>query len=78
MPLGRKHLRRSRDAPNSVGMAVQRTTSNLGFAGWEVNLLDDQGLPTVPEDAPDIGKFLYIFRCKLLKNTGIVPQERRV
>jgi hypothetical protein len=36
-------------------MAVQRTTSNLGFAGWEVNLLDDQGLPAVPEDGTDIG-----------------------
>ena len=61
MPLGRKHLRRNRDAPNFVGMAVQRTTSNLGFAGWEVNLLDDQGLPAVPEDGTDIGNFFIPF-----------------
>jgi hypothetical protein len=52
-------------------MAVQRTTSNLGFAGWEVNLLDDQGLPTVPEDAPDIGAFLYL-SLQIIENTGIV------
>src|SRR6266446_6989043 len=36
MPLGRKHLRRNRDAPNSVGMAHQRTTSILGSRGGEV------------------------------------------
>ena len=39
MPLGRKHLRRSRDAPTG-GMALQRSTSNLGFTREEVNFLD--------------------------------------
>ena len=40
MPLGRKHLRRSRDAPTG-GIGLERSTSNLGFAGPEVNSLDD-------------------------------------
>jgi len=35
MPLGRKHLRRSRDAPN-LGWTIQRTASNLGRDGSEV------------------------------------------
>jgi hypothetical protein len=30
-----------------VGMAVQRSTSNLGFSREEVNLLDDRGPPMV-------------------------------
>jgi hypothetical protein len=46
MPLGRKHLRRSRDAPTG-GMACKRTTSNLGFAQPEVNSLDDGIRPAV-------------------------------
>jgi len=35
MPLGRKHLRRSRDAPN-LGSTIQRTTSRVGVASLEV------------------------------------------
>jgi len=35
MPLGRKHLRRSRDAPN-LGWTIQRATSRLGVASVEV------------------------------------------
>src|SRR5436305_746335 len=37
MPLGRKHLRRSRDAPN-VGWTIQRTASNLSRTRREVNV----------------------------------------
>ena len=35
MPLGRKHLRRSRDAP-ILGWTMQRTSSRLGGKGREV------------------------------------------
>jgi len=38
MPLGRKHLRRSRDAPN-LGLAIQRATSNVGSCHLEVKQL---------------------------------------
>jgi len=41
MPLGRKHLRRSRDAPTGGIGHPQRTASRLGVAGLEVNRLDD-------------------------------------
>ena len=37
MPLGRKHLRRNRDAPN-VGRTIQRTASNLSRTRREVNV----------------------------------------
>jgi hypothetical protein len=37
MPLGRKHLRRNRDAPN-VGWTIQRTASNLSRRRREVNV----------------------------------------
>src|SRR3954470_22182567 len=37
MPLGRKHLRRNRDAPN-VGWTIQRTASNLSRTRREVNV----------------------------------------
>ena len=37
MPLGRKHLRRNRDAPN-VGWTIQRTASNLSATRREVNV----------------------------------------
>jgi len=40
MPLGRKHLRRSRDAPTGGIGRTQRTTSRLGFLLPEVKLLD--------------------------------------
>jgi hypothetical protein len=41
MPLGRKHLRRSRDAPTGGIGRMQRTTSNLGFNWIRSQLLDD-------------------------------------
>src|SRR5580765_3357387 len=47
MPLGRKHLRRSRDAPTG-GWALQRTTSRLGCPGMEVNVFDACTSPLVP------------------------------
>ncbi len=37
MPLGRKHLRRNRDAP-ILGWTMQRTASNLGRTRTEVNV----------------------------------------
>jgi hypothetical protein len=37
MPLGRKHLRRNRDAPN-LGWTIQRTASNLSRTRREVNV----------------------------------------
>ena len=37
MPLGRKHLRRNRDAPN-LGWTMQRTASNLSRRRQEVNV----------------------------------------
>src|SRR5947209_16103176 len=37
MPLGRKHLRRNRDAPN-LGWTIQRTASNLSRTRPEVNV----------------------------------------
>src|SRR5438105_3105486 len=37
MPLGRKHLRRNRDAPN-LGWTMQRTASNLSRTRREVNV----------------------------------------
>src|SRR6478672_13006635 len=37
MPLGRKHLRRNRDAP-ILGWTMQRTASSLGRTGLEVNV----------------------------------------
>jgi hypothetical protein len=39
MPLGRKHLRRSRDAPTG-GIGLERSTSNLGRNPEEVKPLD--------------------------------------
>jgi hypothetical protein len=41
MPLGRKHLRRSRDAPTGGIGHTQRATSRLGIVRLEVNPLDD-------------------------------------
>jgi hypothetical protein len=37
MPLGRKHLRRNRDAPN-LGWTIQRTAFNLSRTRREVNV----------------------------------------
>jgi hypothetical protein len=37
MPLGRKHLRRNRDAPN-LGWTIQRTASNLSRTRTEVKV----------------------------------------
>jgi hypothetical protein len=39
MPLGRKHLRRNRDAPTGENWPLQRTTSNLDRPRREVKLL---------------------------------------
>jgi hypothetical protein len=44
MPLGRKHLRRSRDAP-ILGWTMQRTTSRLGGKRSEVKPQHDARLP---------------------------------
>ena len=73
MPLGRKHLRRSRDAPN-VGWTIQRTASNLSGTRREVNVpkeLDaaegakNQGFATNPLFAHFNSHFAMPFRIVL-------------
>src|SRR5438270_10227268 len=51
MPLGRKHLRRSRDAPTGGIGHTQRTTSRLGFSPVEVNIPLDAEYP-LPDSLP--------------------------
>ena len=61
MPLGRKHLRRSRDAPTGGIGRIQRTTSRLGCPIPEVNPLDaaqPSGGPT-PTGRP-ISRVLFL------------------
>jgi hypothetical protein len=52
MPLGRKHLRRSRDAPTGGIGHTQRAASRLGFPAPEVNLSDDGRGFGVSVDSP--------------------------
>jgi hypothetical protein len=47
MPLGRKHLRRSRDAPTGGIGHTQRANSRLGVKRSEVNDLMPEGEPEV-------------------------------
>jgi hypothetical protein len=61
MPLGRKHLRRSRDAPN-VGWTMQRTASYLSRTRREVN---------VPEELDAAGEIRESDRSQ-----GLGPQAR--
>ena len=53
MPLGRKHLRRSRDAPTGGDGHTQRATSRLGVAPGEVNCLMLEGKTEVQRAVPD-------------------------
>jgi hypothetical protein len=47
MPLGRKHLRRSRDAPTGGIGHTQRAGSRLGFGSTQVNSFDEEKTPLV-------------------------------
>jgi hypothetical protein len=70
MPLGRKHLRRSRDAPTGGIGHTQRTTSRLGSTQQEVNLLDVPPVPKAPDLHFDLEIEFYLhsilFHCTLL------------
>jgi hypothetical protein len=61
MPLGRKHLRRSRDAPTGGIGHTQRATSRLGVAWVEVKRIGTPNLGvTNPRCAGQNGKELGV------------------
>jgi hypothetical protein len=60
MPLGRKHLRRSRDAPTGGIGPTQRATSRLGAKPSEVNGLMREGDPKVQQVAALLDEWFRI------------------
>jgi hypothetical protein len=63
MPLGRKHPRRNRDAPNSVGIGLQRSASILGSKPGEVKLYwkrDFRGLTSFRLDNQRTAPAIYL------------------
>jgi hypothetical protein len=59
MPLGRKHLRRSRDAPTGGIGHTQRADSRLGAKPSEVNGLMREGDPKVQQVASTAGSMVH-------------------
>src|SRR5258708_1460814 len=73
MPLGRKHLRRNRDAP-IVGWTMQRTASSLGRTRPEVNVLKTI-IPLMALDAAGLASDLLLTSLPV-RVVGLPPAVR--
>src|ERR1700688_391363 len=70
MPLGRKHLRRSRDAPTG-GIGLERTASRLGFTSREVKHTNEPGSvggygPAIYKELSLYSYLFYVFYTLML------------
>src|SRR5690242_18934143 len=72
MPLGRKHPRRSRDAPTG-GFGLERSTSNLGWLPWEDNSFDEMAALWIPS-SPYRAHCTATGDCKILNYLVLASQ----